>query len=199
VISIFGKSWDFHVKRALGIQPGRNLTIIAPKPSATSKNKAKKWCTTRSTSSTATANRDRLLRTLEGGEIGNTGCAAYAIPTAAPSRDGGLPDSSPTCAKRFDGVLGVHPRHNDSDITAVANALAAVEAGAAHVYGAARAAMANAAAMPIWLRSSPTWVEAGAYHVRSGEVTSLSSVARRQNCGALTRRSAFRPGQRLRA
>ena len=35
--------------------------------------------------------------------------------------------------RRFDGVIGIHP-HNDSDV-AVANALAAVEAGATHVQG----------------------------------------------------------------
>ena len=35
--------------------------------------------------------------------------------------------------KRFDGVIGIHT-HNDSDL-AVANTLAAVEAGATHVQG----------------------------------------------------------------
>ena len=35
--------------------------------------------------------------------------------------------------KRFDGIIGIHA-HNDSDI-AVANTLAAVEAGATHVQG----------------------------------------------------------------
>ena len=35
--------------------------------------------------------------------------------------------------KRFDGILGIHP-HNDSDV-AVANAIAAVEAGCTHVQG----------------------------------------------------------------
>ncbi len=38
-----------------------------------------------------------------------------------------------TVRARFDGVIGIHP-HNDSDV-AVANALAAIEAGATHVQG----------------------------------------------------------------
>ena len=46
---------------------------------------------------------------------------------------GRLVDVVAEVRKRFDGVIGIHP-HNDSDL-AVANAMAAVEAGATHVQG----------------------------------------------------------------
>ena len=53
--------------------------------------------------------------------------------------NGGTPDAIASrtlvadVRQRFDGVIGIHT-HNDSDV-AVANALAAIEAGATHVQG----------------------------------------------------------------
>ncbi len=60
-----------------------------------------------------------------------TSCAS-AIPTAAPS-PAAWSEIVAEVRKRFDGVIGIHT-HNDSDV-AVANTIAAVEAGATHVQG----------------------------------------------------------------
>ena len=99
----------------------------------TSRRTARKWSTTPSTSSTATsANRDFALRTLEAAK------KAGADVLCLCDTNGGMLTSrlAEICAdvrKNFDGVLGIHT-HNDSEL-AVANALAAVEQGFAHVQG----------------------------------------------------------------
>ena len=59
-------------------------------------------------------------------------CSASATPTAARS-PAAWSEIVAEVRKRFDGVIGIHT-HNDSDV-AVANTIAAVEAGATHVQG----------------------------------------------------------------
>ena len=59
-------------------------------------------------------------------------CSACATPTAAPS-PAAWSRSSRKCASASTACIGIHT-HNDSDV-AVANTLAAVEAGATHVQG----------------------------------------------------------------
>ena len=80
-----------------------------------------------------TANPDFALRTLEAAQDAPAPtCSACATPTAARS-PAAWSRSSREVRKRFDGVIGIHT-HNDSDV-AVANTIAAVEAGATHVQG----------------------------------------------------------------
>src|ERR1039457_7228950 len=87
VVAIFGKTWDLHVKRALGITVDQNLVLIS-----------------------------ETVRDTNGGTV--------------PPR---LVEMVAEVRRRFDGVIGIHV-HNDGDL-AVANTLAAVEAGATHVQG----------------------------------------------------------------
>ena len=78
------------------------------------------------------ANRDFALRTVEAARA-----AGADLVVLCDTNGGTLPSGvTAICAemrKRFDGVLGIHT-HNDADL-AVANTLAAVEQGFAHVQG----------------------------------------------------------------
>jgi 2-isopropylmalate synthase len=132
VVSIFGKTWDLHVARALGISLEENLVLI---------------------SETVKYLKDHGREVVYDAEhffdgyIHNTG---YALKTLEAARQAGadvlclcdtnggtvtgrLIEIVSEVRKRFDGVIGIHT-HNDSD-QAVANSIAAVEAGATHVQG----------------------------------------------------------------
>jgi len=131
-ISIFGKTWDFHVLRALNITLEENLRIIE--------------------------NTVRYLKQ-QGREViydaehffdGYTHNPEYALSTIRAAADAGadviclcdtnggtlpgrLSEIVAAVRSRLPGILGIHA-HNDSDV-AVANTLAAVEAGCTHVQG----------------------------------------------------------------
>src|SRR3954454_5967847 len=132
VVSIFGKTWDLHVKRALGITNEENLVLIAD---------------------TVLYIKDHGKEVVYDAEHFFDGYVAnpeYAMQTLEAARDAGadvlcLCDTNggmvtPRLVEiiaevrcRFDGVIGIHV-HNDGDL-AVGNTLAAVEAGATHVQG----------------------------------------------------------------
>lgn len=132
VVSIFGKSWDLHVHRALGITEEENLKLIAD------------------TVGYLKAHGREVVYDAEHFFDGYTANPEYALQTLQAAKDAGadvlcLCDTNggtithrlaEICAevrKRFDGTLGIHT-HNDCDL-AVANALAAVEQGFTHVQG----------------------------------------------------------------
>jgi len=132
VISIFGKTWDLHVKRALGITLEENLKLI---------------------SETVKYLKDHGKEVVYDAEHffdGYTADPTYALQTLAAAKEAGadvlclcdtnggtltsrIEEVVSEVRNRFEGIIGIHP-HNDSDL-AVANALAAVEAGATHVQG----------------------------------------------------------------
>ncbi|HEY7386969.1 MAG TPA: citramalate synthase [Bryobacteraceae bacterium] len=132
VVSIFGKTWDLHVKRALGIPLEENLKLI---------------------SETVKYLKDHGKEVVYDAEHffdGYTADPAYALQTLAAAKDAGadvlclcdtnggnipsrIEEVVSEVRKRFDGIIGIHT-HNDTDV-AVANTLAAVEAGATHVQG----------------------------------------------------------------
>ncbi|MDZ7800703.1 MAG: citramalate synthase [Trueperaceae bacterium] len=132
VVTVFGKSWTMHVTEALGATLDQNLDMI----------------------------RDSVAYLVSQGrevvydaEHFYDGCAAdpdYAFQTLAAAVEGGasrlvlcdtnggtLPEEIAArvreVARRFDAPVGIHT-HNDAEL-AVANALAAVQAGAGHVQG----------------------------------------------------------------
>ena len=131
-VSIFGKTWDFHVECVLGISPAENLQLI---------------------SDTVKYLKDRGKEVIYDAEHffdGYAGNPAYALQTLEAAHRAGadalvlcdtnggtltgrLVETVAEIRRRFDGVIGIHT-HNDSDV-AVANAIAAVEAGATHVQG----------------------------------------------------------------
>ena len=127
VVSIFGKSWDLHVHRALGITEEENLKLISDTVKYLKDHGQEVVYDAEHFFDGYTANpRFRAADARSRARRPAPTCCACAIPTAArsPAR---LAEIVAEVRKRFDGVLGIHP-HNDSDV-AVANALAAVEAG----------------------------------------------------------------------
>src|SRR5262249_41662487 len=132
VISIFGKSWDFHVKRALGIPLEENLKIIAETVRYLKENGKEVVYDAEHFFDGYTANRDYALRTLEAAKTAGADVLCLCD-TNGGTLTGKLTDIVADVRKQFDGVLGIHT-HNDSDV-AVANAVAAVEFGATHVQG----------------------------------------------------------------
>ena len=132
VVSIFGKSWDFHVHRALGITEEENLALITDTVKYLKAHGKEVVYDAEHFFDGYTRNRDFALRTLEAAK------AAGADVLCLCDTNGGMLTSklSEVCAdirKRFDGVLGIHT-HNDSDL-GVANALAAIDQGFQHVQG----------------------------------------------------------------
>src|ERR1700682_2561344 len=125
VVSIFGKTWDLHVKRALGITEEENLKLI---------------------SETVKYVKDRDKEVVYDAEHFFDGYAAdpgYALRTLEAAHQAGadvlclcdtnggtvtprLVEMFAEVRRRFDGVIGIHV-HNDGDL-AVGNTLAAVEA-----------------------------------------------------------------------
>ncbi len=132
VVSIFGKSWELHVHRALGITEEENLKLIADTVRYLKDHGKEVVYDAEHFFDGYTASRDFALRTLEAAK------KAGADVLVLCDTNGGTVTSRLTqiCAdvrKNFEGVLGIHT-HNDSDM-AVANSLAAIEQGFAHVQG----------------------------------------------------------------
>ncbi len=132
VVSIFGKTWDLHVKRALGITLEENLVLISD------------------TVRFLKQHGKEVVYDAEHFFDGYLANPEYALQTLQVARDAGadvlclcdtnggtvtrrLSEIVAEVRSRFEGVIGIHT-HNDSDL-AVANTLAAVEAGATHVQG----------------------------------------------------------------
>jgi 2-isopropylmalate synthase len=132
VIAIFGKSWDFHVSRALGISEEENLKIIGETVRYLKDHGKEVVYDAEHFFDGYIHNRDFALRTLEAAK--NAGADVLCL---CDTNGGTLPDFLAGIVAdvraKFDGIIGIHT-HNDSDV-AVANALAAVEKGATHVQG----------------------------------------------------------------
>ena len=132
VISIFGKTWDFHVHRALGITEDENLKLIAETVAHLKRHGREVVYDAEHFFDGYVANTGFALRTLEAAQ--KSGADVLCL---CDTNGGTLPHKVAEIVAevraRFDGILGIHC-HNDSEV-AVANTLAAVEAGATHVQG----------------------------------------------------------------
>jgi 2-isopropylmalate synthase len=132
VVTIFGKSWDLHVHRALNISEDENLQLISDTVKYLKAHGKEVVYDAEHFFDGYKNNRDFTLRTLDAAK------SAGADVLVLCDTNGGMLTShlARICAdvrSRFDGVLGIHT-HNDSDL-GVANALAAIEQGFAHVQG----------------------------------------------------------------
>lgn len=131
-ISIFGKSWDLHTKRALGISEDENLKLISETVAFLKEHGKEVVYDAEHFFDGFRSNPDFALRTLEAAK--NAGADVLCLcDTNGGTITGRLAEIVSEVRKRFDGIIGIHP-HNDADV-AVANALAAVEEGATHVQG----------------------------------------------------------------
>ena len=131
-ISIFGKSWDLHVHRALGIKEDENLKLISETVKYLKDHGREVVYDAEHFFDGYNANPDFALRTLEAAKL-----AGADVLCLCDTNGGNLThriiEVVAEVRKRFDGVLGIHT-HNDADV-AVANAIAAIEAGCTHVQG----------------------------------------------------------------
>jgi len=132
VVCIFGKSWDLHVHRALNISENENLQLISDTVRYLKAHGKEVVYDAEHFFDGYKAGRDFALRTLEAAKS-----AGADVLVLCDTNGGMIPSRlAEICAdvrKNFDGVLGIHT-HNDSDV-GVANALAAIEQGFAHVQG----------------------------------------------------------------
>lgn len=132
VVSIFGKTWDFHVRRALGISEEENLTLISDTVSYLKAHGREVVYDAEHFFDGYNANPTYALRTLEAAKAAGADvlCLCDTNGGTLPPR---LVEIVAQVRARFDGVLGIHC-HNDSDV-AVANTIVAVEGGVTHVQG----------------------------------------------------------------
>jgi 2-isopropylmalate synthase len=131
-VAIFGKSWDLHTKRALGISEEENLKLISETVRFLKDHGREVVYDAEHFFDGFNANPDFALRTLEAAKAAGADvlCLCDTNGGTLPAR---LVEIVAEVRNRFDGILGIHP-HNDSDV-AVANAIAAVEQGVTHVQG----------------------------------------------------------------
>jgi 2-isopropylmalate synthase len=131
-VSIFGKTWDLHVKRALGIALEHNLELIADTVKYLKSRGKEVIYDAEHFFDGYAADPEYALATLRA--AGDAGADVLCLcDTNGGTATARLTEIVAEVRKSFDGVIGIHT-HNDSDL-AVANTLAAVEAGATHVQG----------------------------------------------------------------
>jgi 2-isopropylmalate synthase len=131
-VSIFGKSWDLHTRRALGVSEEQNLQLISETVDFLKQHGKEVIYDAEHFFDGYSANPDFAMRTLEAAQKAGADvlCLCDTNGGTLPAR---LAEVVAEVRRRFDGVIGIHT-HNDSDV-AVANALAAVEQGVTHVQG----------------------------------------------------------------
>ncbi len=132
VVTIFGKSWDLHTARALGVTEEENLTLISETVRHLKEHGREVIYDAEHFFDGYQSNAAFALRTLEAAK------SAGADTLVLCDTNGGtittrLAEIFAEVRKRFDGPLGIHT-HNDCDL-AVANSIAAVELGATQVQG----------------------------------------------------------------
>ncbi len=132
VVTIFGKSWDLHTERALGITEEENLTLISETVEYLKAHGKEVIYDAEHFFDGYNSNPSFALRAVEAAK------AAGADTLVLCDTNGGtittrLVEIFAEVRKRFDGVIGIHT-HNDCDL-AVANSVAAIEQGATHVQG----------------------------------------------------------------
>ncbi|MDQ2844176.1 MAG: citramalate synthase [Acidobacteriota bacterium] len=132
VVSIFGKSWDFHVRCALGITEEENVVLISDTVRHLIDHGREVIYDAEHFFDGYKANAAYALRTLEAAKEAGADVICLCD-TNGGTLPGQVSEIVSLVRARFDGVLGIHC-HNDSEL-AVANTLAAVEAGATHVQG----------------------------------------------------------------
>ena len=131
-VSIFGKSWDLHVHRALGIDEEQNLQLIGETVKYLKDHGREVVYDAEHFFDGYNANPEFAMRTLEAAKK-----AGADVLCLCDTNGGNLThriiEVVSEVRKRFDGVIGIHT-HNDCEV-AVANTIAAVEAGCTHVQG----------------------------------------------------------------
>jgi 2-isopropylmalate synthase len=133
VVTIFGKSWDLHVKEALRISLSANLDIIHNSIAYLKKKVSKVFFDAEHFFDGYEANPQYALQTLDAALSAGADCLVLCD-TNGGTLPGEIEDVLKKVMERFKGFsLGIHA-HNDSEC-AVANSLTAVRMGVSHVQG----------------------------------------------------------------
>jgi 2-isopropylmalate synthase len=131
-VVIFGKSWDFHVKRILGAELEENLAMIAESCAYLRAEGRRVIYDAEHFFDGHAANPEYAMRTLAAAAEGGAECLVLCD-----TNGGSLPDRvrelTALVVQKLGLPVGIHA-HNDAGL-AVANSLMAVQAGAAHVQG----------------------------------------------------------------
>ncbi|MDX8409763.1 MAG: citramalate synthase [Mariprofundales bacterium] len=130
---IFGKAWNRHVTTALGVTQAANLRLISDSLTLLQRHGAAVLFDAEHFFDGYRDNPDYALATLQA--AADAGASRLIL---CDTNGGSLPQQIATitatvCDRFPDHTIGIHT-HNDSEL-AVANALAAIEAGARHVQG----------------------------------------------------------------
>ncbi len=132
VITIFGKSWDLHVKEALKITPEENLEIIYDSLAYLKERVEELFYDAEHFFDGYKANPEYALKTLKAAQEAGAECLILCD-----TNGGTLPDELVEIFRdvkhHINAPLGIHA-HNDSE-TAVANSILAVKEGAVQVHG----------------------------------------------------------------
>ncbi|MFQ5509461.1 MAG: citramalate synthase [Leptospirillia bacterium] len=132
VLTIFGKSWDFHVTEALGIELSRNLELIESTISYLKAHRSVVFYDAEHFFDGYKADPEYALTTLEAAAAGGADNLVLCD-TNGGSMPWEIKQIMEVVRGRLDTPLGIHT-HNDSEM-AVANALTAVQCGAVQVQG----------------------------------------------------------------
>lgn len=132
VVTIFGKTWDFHVREALRVSLQRNLDLIYDTLAYLKKRVPRVLYDAEHFFDGYRANPEYAIKTLEAAVSAGADCLVLCD-----TNGGVLPADIAKIVgqmvKTFETPIGIHA-HNDSEC-AVANSIVAVEAGAVHVQG----------------------------------------------------------------
>ncbi|HTT61547.1 MAG TPA: citramalate synthase [Bryobacteraceae bacterium] len=131
-ISVFGKSWELHTRRALGVTEEENLKLISETVRFLKDHGREVVYDAEHFFDGYQAHAAFALRTLEAAQKAGADVLVLCD-TNGGTLTGRLVEIIADVRKRFDGVIGIHT-HNDSDV-GVANAIAAIEQGCTHVQG----------------------------------------------------------------
>jgi 2-isopropylmalate synthase len=131
-VAIFGKSWDLHVTRVLGLTEEENLALIADTVRFLKDHGREVVYDAEHWFDGYALNPGFALRTLDAAKR-----AGADVLVLCDTNGGTLPprvgEIVSVVRERFGGEIGIHA-HNDCDL-AVANSIAAVSSGATHVQG----------------------------------------------------------------
>ena len=131
-ITLFGKSWDMHVKEALKITPDENIELIYDSLAYLKERVGELFYDAEHFFDGYKANPEYALKTLKAAQESGADCIILCD-----TNGGTLPDELVEIfrdvKRHIDAPIGIHA-HNDSE-TAVANSILAVKEGAVQVHG----------------------------------------------------------------
>ncbi len=132
IVTIFGKTWDFHVREALRVSLEKNLELIYNTIAYLKKKHEKVFFDAEHFFDGYNANPEYAMKALEAAVSAGTDCLVLCD-----TNGGTLPHTIGNIVERvgrtFKTPIGIHA-HNDSEC-AVANSIIAVEKGASQIQG----------------------------------------------------------------